>query len=254
MVKILTIIPTLKDIPLRSIASLLAQTIRPQKIIIVSGSRHIQRYLMSTIVPHIPIEMEAIYVMPDMQEHVGVRVGKAINTALKNENIKLYDYILKMDSDVILHPTCLEKCIKKDADLIGLGSFMLIKTKPFITILSGRWPEVPADDSYIRLAFTARGLKVEPTPPEVIEVRKGGTYGNWKYYFYRGFDNYRLGINPILMNYIVLRLMVERRTLLPVFAFVGYFVALIKQVEYFDFATTIFKTGLLKIMRAALKL
>jgi len=138
MTKILVVIPTLKEIPLSAINSLLIQTLRPQKIVIVSGSKHIERYMMKTLIPRISIETRIVYVKPNMQEHIGVRVGKAINTALRNENLQIYDYILKMDSDVALHPTCLEKCIRKNADLIGLGPFMLIKIKPFINILSGR--------------------------------------------------------------------------------------------------------------------
>jgi len=245
MVKILAIIPTLRDIPLRSLLTLLAQTLQPRKIIIVAGSKNIQRYLTNFISQRILIRTEVVYVRPDMREHLGVRVGKAINTVLEKEDLHSYDYILKMDSDVILHPRCLEKCVKKGADLIGLGPFMLVRIEPFIKVLAGRWPETPADDSYIRLAFIARGLKVEFMPPEVLEVRRAGKFGNWRYYFYRGIDDYRTGINPLSMCRIILKLIKGRRTLLPIFTLIGYFLALIMKKQRCDFAGVIFREGIL---------
>jgi len=72
----------------------------------------------------------------------------------------------------------------KKADLIGLGPFMLIKARPFMEFLSGKWSETPADDSYIRLFFIAKGLHAEPVPSCVTEVRRGGAYGTWRYYFF----------------------------------------------------------------------
>jgi len=96
----------------------------------------------------------------------------------------------------------------------------------------------------------ARGLKIEPMPPEVIVTREGGRYGNWRYYFYRGVDEYRTGIDPIAISIITFRLIKRRKSLLPVFTFIGYLLALITQKERFDFAPIIFKTGLLsKISR-----
>jgi len=247
MVKILSIIPTLRDIPLRTLNSLLNQTQQPDKIIIVVGSQHLLKYLKTKTqqLLQVPAKLEVLYVRPNTREHVGVRVGKAINTALKNENLKLYDYILKVDSDVILHPKCLESCVKRNADLIGLGPFMLIKARPFMKFLSGKWPETPADDSYIRLLFIAKGLHVEFIPSCVTEVRRGGAYGTWRYYFYRGVDDYRTGINPISMSRIVAKLIIKRKTLLPIFTLTGYFTALITCKKRFDFAAIIFRVGLL---------
>lgn len=72
-----------------------------------------------------------MYVKPNMQEHVGVRVGKAINKALSTINLTKFDYILKLDADIILSRRYLEKSLNTRADLIGLGPFMLVKIKPF---------------------------------------------------------------------------------------------------------------------------
>jgi len=243
MTRILCLIPTLRDFPLRSLDSLLNQTVKPSKIIVISGSLRLREYLRKNLSLKGSTRLEILYVKPNTQEHVGVRVGKAINAALENEKLELYDYILKMDSDVVLHPRCLELCIKKDSDLIGLGPFMLIKTKPFTELLSGRWPETPADDSFVRLLFVARGLRVEPKPSCAYEARKGGAQGTWRYYFYRGIDDYRTGINPISMGRIVVKLIIGRRSLLPAFTLLGYLVAILSRQKRFDFAPIIFKSG-----------
>jgi len=224
-VKVLAVIPTLRDDPTRLINDLLRQTLPPAKVLIVAGTKHLADYLAVKTLHFrdAPFSIEVLYVKPNIGEHVGVRVGKAINVALEGEELTKYDYLLKLDCDVALHPRCLERCVKLNADLVGLGPFMMIKIEPFMKLLSGRWPETFADDSYIKLLFLAKGLRVEPMPPCVSMIRKGGVHGSWKYYFYRGIDDYRTGFNPLFTMYVVVRLIVKRRTPLPIFTLLGYF-------------------------------
>lgn len=56
----------------------------------------------------------------------------------------------------------MKKSLKLEAYIVGLGPFMLVKVKPFIHLLGGCWPEVPADDAYVMLRFRAAGLKTVP--------------------------------------------------------------------------------------------
>jgi len=78
---------------------------------------------------------------------VGVRVGKAINHALSRVDIRRYDFLLKIDVDTALPLDYVERFLKLEAVLVGLGPFMLVRMKPFLRLLNGRWPEVPADDA-----------------------------------------------------------------------------------------------------------
>ncbi|MEM4474635.1 MAG: glycosyltransferase family A protein [Candidatus Bathyarchaeia archaeon] len=238
--KILSVITTLKDDPKIVITSLLNQTVKPQRIIVVCGTRAIYNKV-SLLKGKLPVPLEAIYVKPNMQEHVGVRVGKAINAALSTINLGEFNYILKLDADIILSRRCLEKSLGVSADLVGLGPFMLVNMKPFIYLLGGKWPETPADDSYICLSFISRGLKYEPLPQDVVVLKKGGVGGGWRYYFLRGVDDYRSGICPLRMFRIVLKLIRARRTLLPTFTFLGYLTALFKRKPFYSFAPIIFR-------------
>ena len=139
-------------------------------------------------------KIKIIYVRPELSEHVGVRVGKAINHVLSNIDLGKYDFLLKIDADVAIPLDFIERCLRLEADLVGLGSFMLVRTKPFIRLLGGRWPEVPADDAYVMMCFRAAGLKTALWPKGVILKRKSG--GNWKYYYYRGICDFKIGLDP----------------------------------------------------------
>ncbi|MEZ0346876.1 MAG: glycosyltransferase family A protein [Infirmifilum sp.] len=241
--RVFVVIPTLRDPPIYALRSLFKQTLKPQKIIIVAGSRKLEE-IVSRWAGEFKGLVEVTYYRPDMMEHVGVRVGKALNYVFERENLQQYDYLLKLDADAVLREKCLEDCVNREADLIGLGYFMLIRMKSFLKVLGGRWPVTPGDDAYIAHAFRSLGLKVEPMPPDIIVLRKSGVGGNWRYYFYRGVDDYRAGINPIMMLKIVFRLSYKRRTLLPLFTLVGYVRALTGRVKRFEFAPLVFKSTL----------
>ncbi|MEM4899998.1 MAG: glycosyltransferase family A protein [Thermofilum sp.] len=133
LVSILAVIPTLKDDPSEAVRSLLRQTLRPTRIIVVSGSKSLEKAISRK-----SCCLKVVYVKPELKEHVGVRVGKAINAALAGENLAKYHYLLKLDADVKLHPESLERHVRLGADLVGLGPFMLIKMEKFLSILGGR--------------------------------------------------------------------------------------------------------------------
>jgi len=242
MARILVIIPTLRTIPLRTLAGLLIQEVRPSKVVIVTGSENLCKYIKSSL-SHIPLNMFCYYVKPDVNEHVGVRVGKAINAVLNGENLYYYDYILKIDDDIIILPKCLDQYIKKGVDLVGLGPFMLIKVSPFVKALSGKWPETPADDSYVRAAFIARGFKTDLVVSCAFVVERA-KHHNWKYYYYRGVDEYKIGANPFTISRVTLMLIIRRKSLFPIFSLIGYFSALLRCEKRYEFAPIIFRMGL----------
>jgi len=170
-----------------------------------------------------------------------VRVAKAINRALEQVNLHLYDYLLKVDADVLMPHDYVERCLRLGADLVGLGPFMLVRMKPFLRLLGGRWPEVPADDAYVAMRFRAAGLKVAPWPQRLPVSKMGG---NWRYYYYRGFTDFEVGFDPLREAYAVALLVLRRRTLLPAFTFLGYFCALLSGAKMRDFGRINFSEGL----------
>lgn len=248
--RILTVIPTLKDDPFVIIMDLLHQTVKPCHIVVVTAFKSSRDQIFKKISDIKERFIDIFVVRPNMEEHVGVRVGKAINAALTKLDLTKYSHIIKIDADVRLPADYIEKCIKMDSDLIGLGPFMMIKIKPFIRVLNGYWPETPADDAYVHLKFMSRKLKVTKWPYG-IEVRTGGKFGNWKYYYFRGVDDFRMGIEPFHEIRNIIHLIKSRDTLLPIFSLVGYMFALFKGEKFYDFAPIIFRetlTGFRKIL------
>lgn len=235
MPRVLTVIPTLRDYP--SVTDDLAQERDVEIVVaIVSSSRVLYEFLSR----HGKSSAMIFYVEPSLREHVGVRVGKAINYALRHFDLRDFDYLLKIDADVRLPPGYIKRCILLNADLVGMGPFMLVKTEPFLKYLDGKWPQTSADDAYIKLKFQSLGLKVYGELPGLVENRRRGG-GDWRYYYFRGIDDYRMGIDPILEAIIVLRLVRGRRRLLPLFTLLGYVAALVAGEERYDFAPFVLK-------------
>ncbi|MEM2104444.1 MAG: glycosyltransferase family A protein [Candidatus Bathyarchaeia archaeon] len=239
--RILVVIPTLKDDPLDTINHLVRQTLKPCRIIVAAALRKVHERMIdftSRVRETPPIDV--FIVKPDMNEHVGVRVGKAINTVLAAYDITKYTHIVKIDADVKLPIDYLENCLRTNADVIGLGPFMMIKIKPFLMLLNGRWPETPGDDAYVCLRFLSQGFKVARWP-DGIKVRVGGAFGDWRYYYLRGIDDFRMGMEPFHETRNVIHLIKSRHNLLPFFSLIGYLIALVKKEDFYEFAPIIFR-------------
>lgn len=168
--RILALIPTLSDDPSDTIKSLLEQTIKPSKILVAVGSWIL--YCRLTSIAKFK-GVEYVYVKPDFSEPTGVRVAKALNHLLSRESIREYNYLLRVDADVILPQFFLEANLKLDADYVGRAGYaMLLKVDTFIKFF-GKFPEIPAEDSYIGLKLIAYSANVKPyaLPPILREKR-----------------------------------------------------------------------------------
>ncbi|MGC9069216.1 MAG: glycosyltransferase [Thermoprotei archaeon] len=245
-IRILVLIPTLKEIPSRLVLKLYRQSLKPSQIIIIASSKKLCNIITNEVM--LP-DVRCIEVKPNMREHVGIRVGKAINEAFQQLNINDYDYIIKADADIDISYKFLETCIGLDADLIGTGPFMVIRKEPFLKLCNGRYPETPADDTYLILRFQSAGLKVARWPQGIKITRKGGTFGNWRYYFLRGMDYFKIGIDPIHVIRGAFHLIKNRHTLLPIFDLVGYFLAMIKMENRYKFSNDVFHFLVMNFLR-----
>jgi glycosyltransferase involved in cell wall biosynthesis len=228
-------VPTLREDPRRVLRLLLNQSLKPELIIVVTGSSSLAKFLIKflSIEEEFSEKVRVIYVKPELTEHVGVRVGKAINHVLNNIPLHKYDFLLKVDADIVMPLNYVERCLKLEADLVGLGPFMLVRMEPFLKLLGGRWPEVPTDDAYVMMRFKAAGLRIAPWPEGLVIKRKAG--GSWRYYYYRGVYDLKIGFDPIKEFFSVISLILHRKTLLPFFTLFGYFIAIMKgeQICYF---------------------
>jgi len=239
-VRILVVIPVISEMPVGLLRDLSLQTIRPELVVIAAASNSVCRRIRDIGSDIGKMKVECIVTRPDMKEHVGIRVGKAINQSLRHINLVSFDYFLKIDADVNIPNNYLQKCLALNADLVGLGPFMLIRMKTFLKLFDGKWPETPADDAHISIKLYCFGYKIERWPQGIRLKREGGISGRWTYYYLRGKDEFKLGIEPFHELRNVFHLAKSRRTLLPVFTLIGYLIALITGVELYEFSYIFF--------------
>lgn len=237
--KIVAVIPTLRDDPSKTIESILQQTVKVSKIVVVTGSPELSRSLScqgSDIV-------EIIYVKPNMDDPLGKRIATALNIALHRVSLEEYDYILRVDADTTLPSYFIEKNLKANADYIGKAGYaMLLKASSFLKVFSGKFAEVGAEDSYVGLKLLYQGYQVKQWLCPPVLMRKSGQHHSYRYYLTRGIEMYRLGYEPIHV------LETLRRDLRNIFCIFGYALAVLKRVDHYEFAYWVFRTQLRRLV------
>jgi hypothetical protein len=99
------------------------------------------------------------------------RVSFALNRGLEQVNLSDYDYVLRCDSDTVLAPDFIERNLKGLPDLVGNGGYaMLIRVKPFLELMGGRFHSV-SDDSYLIYKFKMEGKFVRGIDDYSLETR-----------------------------------------------------------------------------------
>jgi len=235
---ILVLIPTLNDDPTSTVSSIRRQTITPSEIIVVVGSRSLFCKLLDS---HIVSRIKVVYLKPDMSEYLGIRVAKSLNYALNAVNLKEFDYILKVDADVELPPSFIEKNLEVGGDVVGkCGCALLIRNEIFLSEFNGRFPKVPADDTFFNLLLMSRNKKVKgwKIKPIMKTVRKH----SWRHYSSRGSEYYKLGYEPLHI-FELLRFGIEN-----VFLILGYLVSIIKRIDKYEISSWVFQTQLRRVI------
>lgn len=242
MSKILAVIPTLKDDPTETIESINGQTTKVSKIFVAIGSRNLYEKLVSTSLSN----AEYIYVKPDFREPLGKRVSAAINTVLAKQNLKEYDYLLKVDAEMILPACFIEENMKVGADFVASGgAAMLFKVSCFLDVFKGIYPQVAADDTFIALSLMHKGYVVKRWRCPPIDKGRKKVHHSYRHEFNVGKEFYRLGYEPIHV-FERLRCLFTRgpsikaRMLTGVFPIFGYASAAFRRVRRYDCAPWVF--------------
>ena len=241
LMTILAIIPTLNDDPTKTVESILMQSVEVSKIIVGIGSKTLYAKLLS----HGLERTEYVYVKPDFRQPLGIRVGAAINTVLSKENLKKYDYILKVDAEVTLPKNFVEENLREKPDFIASGgTAMVFKTYPFLE-MGGKYPETPElDDTYLSLQFLSKGYTVKRwvCPPEIKARKKG--HHNSRHHIRVGIEWYKLGYEPIHVLYALQPMaqgILKGKLMMELFLRVSwYFLAVLKRIERYEFAPWVF--------------
>jgi len=226
--RVLVLIPTLNKLPRRTIETLLNQTLKPVRIIVISGKQlEIEDYSF------FPVDLvQIIYDKPNMKISLGERVARALNKALDQVNISDYDFILKADSDIIFPPDFIEMNLFSGYDLMGRGSGMLIKVKPFEKYMRGAFFETVIDDNYLIIVFQSYGLRVLPFKwihPAIIINEPSYT---WRRMFKIGEACFRCGDTPIRFILTTSWSIIRNKSLIHIFQIIGYVHARKKDNKY----------------------
>ncbi len=127
---------------------------------------------------------------------IGVRIGRAINKALKTVDLKEFDYVFKCNGYVVFQRNYLEECLKLSADLVGQAGYaQMIKVKSFLKCFGGVYPESSwAEDSALAYGFIRGGYLVARAPmrPYLPKPKK---YSREEW-VEAGKERFRLGIDP----------------------------------------------------------
>ena len=174
------------------------------------------------------------------------RVSIVLNRGLARTNLADYDYLFRLDCDTVLKPTFLEYHLKGSPDLVGTGGYaMLIKVKPFLELMGGKFNSV-SDDSYILYKFQYEGKQVRRVNDDLLRTRVRAH--SKKDQMFIGSIYYRIGYEPIhVFGFLFAKIMLRRH---PVkyavtnaewqnnmwFFIAGYLVTWLKRERKFDFA------------------
>ncbi|MEM2130552.1 MAG: glycosyltransferase family A protein [Candidatus Bathyarchaeia archaeon] len=240
-VRILALIPTLNDDPTKTVQSILNQSVEVSKIIVVIGGKELYKKLAQNKLER----TEYVYVKPDFSQPLGKRVGTAINTALYKVNLNEYDYILKVDSEITLPKDFVEKNIQGMPDFVGSGgAAMLFKTNALLNSLGGKYPEVPADDTYLASKFLYEGYTVKRWRCYPQSKKREKYPHSYKHCLQRGIELYKLGYEPVhVLHYpleFVHDLTIATFSMYSFFPVIGYFIATLRRTNRYEFARWIF--------------
>jgi len=197
--RVLAIIPAYKSYPFETIESLKNQTVENDIIVTASPK------MRDDMTYYISLGVDVIFDNSKISEPKGIRVVKALNNALDmvGTSLKDYDYILKIDSDMILQSNFLEYNIARNKDLMGMGRCLLIKVSKFIEVTDGRFYEkCSCDDTYLFAQFQAANADMIKwnwyyAPYEPIKHIAKCTQ---RELFITGFDAGRIGIRLSIKN------------------------------------------------------
>ncbi|MEM0004704.1 MAG: glycosyltransferase family A protein [Desulfurococcaceae archaeon] len=182
----------------RSLESVINQVGVVQKIYVVSASPiDLGRYGFET--SNIVIPVKQSWPVP-------VRVGFSFNMALRltGEEVSRYEYLFKVDGDVVLPRDYLKSIISLNPLLAGYWQAMLISTKFFRVVLKGVYPMNYCDDSYIMAAAIARGIW-PILPYKDIDTPKAPTLPQREYLY--GVEYYKWGMPlPLLILHPLTRI------------------------------------------------
>ena len=227
--KLLVMVATLRDDPVKLIESLDRQGDVVTVIGIVCGSSEFAEMLRSRYARMTNIHV--LYLKPDLSQLLGQRIAAALNFGFEHFDLDDYDYLLRIDADSVVPDGYILRNLPGDKQYVtGHTSGILIKMESFSKLLGGRYPVENCEDAILSLRLTLHGFE-NITTERIILLRVGGGGKDWRYWYQNGNLLYRIGAEPLHFAFGSLMRVLEERQPLRVFQILGCFVYMIKRVK-----------------------
>jgi hypothetical protein len=163
------------------------------------------------------------------------KISKVLNNMTEFVRIEKFDYILRVDADVILPNDFIEKNLQSGCKAMGYGYAQLIEVKSFMKCMGGKFnPE--HDDGYIIEKFKYCGVPVSwdyVVKPKV--KRQMGSHHGSGWYLSQGELKYKYGWEPVNLGIYTLK----HFGVYSIFEILGFFNALFRRKKRFDVAGSI---------------
>lgn len=168
---------------------------------------------------------------------VGTRVTRALNEAISSVDLGAFDWIMRVDCDVILPDRWIERSVGSGADVVGRAGYaMLIRMSAFRRLDSGRFPFITKEDSFIVLKLQSLGYRAVPHVVPIGFVREPARGSETSVYhgFFSGVFAYKLGYEPLHAVGGFISAAKKRRNLLFLISAYGYMASVLARPRKWD--------------------
>lgn len=138
-------------------------------------------------------KVKVVYCPPDFSKTKAFRVSTAINRGLEGVDLSKYEWLIKIDDDVLFNDDFIVDNINADYDLMGKGAVMFIRMSLFGDIMGGKFFMCNTDDTYIATVFEKHRTKTMLWRYENTPTRFNKVVNSKEEVFLAGFDAGRMG-------------------------------------------------------------
>lgn len=160
------------------------------------------------------------------------KMSVVLNDMVRVVRLEEFDYLLRVDGDVILPPDFVKIHVDQSFDAVGCGYAQLIRISAFIEVMGGRF-HPDHDDGYIieKLAYVGKKSSWSYVVKPILKRASGLHHGS-SWYLSQGELKYRYGDEPLeLIGYLA-----KHYCPYSIFELVGFFKALLLNKKRFDVA------------------
>jgi hypothetical protein len=210
------------------------------------------------VISAVKIDVPNNFVVKVPQDYpLPVRVAISINYVLNHikKNGKKYDYLFKVDNDVILPPNYLIDLISRRKPIIGPGPAMLINFSFFEKHYGFKWPLCYCDDMFMKVYAFAKGF-IEDIWEKDIKIKLISEWQPSKFrsYIY-GKEYYKFGFPIFYMIPIILasikNFLLRRSDRIPITCSIYWFSGYVSEIgkKKYDWSNDFRKKYLILLWR-----